>query len=96
MELAGCFDGACFADDADFDAARVCEFLFDASCDVAADDGCFFVVDDVGFDEYADFAAGLDGVAFFDAFEGEADFFDVFESFDVCFEDFASCTGSSA
>ena len=63
------FDGSCFADDADLDAAGVGEFLFDAAGDIAADDGGFFVVDDAGFDEDADFAAGLDGVALFDAFE---------------------------
>lgn len=90
------FDGSCFADDADLDAAGVGEFLFDAAGDIAADDGGFFVVDDAGFDEDADFTAGLNGIAFFDTGEGEGDFFDIFEAFDIGLEDFASCARARA
>ena len=89
-------DGSCLADDADLDASGVCEFLFDATCDIAADDGSFFIIDDAGLDEDADFTSGLNGIAFFDAGEGEGNFLDIFEPFDIGFEDFAASARAGA
>lgn len=96
LRLTGSFDGSRFADDAYFDAPGIGQFLFDAARDIAADNRRFFVVDDIGFDENADFAPGLDGITFFDALERQADFFDIFEPFDVGFEDFAARAGAGA
>jgi hypothetical protein len=88
------FDAAGFADDGDADLAGVLEVVFDAADDVAGELGGFVVGDFARLDEDAEFAARMDGEAFFDAGEGGAELFEVFDAFDVGSHGFAAGAGA--
>ena len=96
-EIAGLlreFDAAGFADDGDADLARVLQFFFDFAREAAGQCKGLFVVDLIGLDQHAEFAAGLDGEAFLDAGIGAANFFEVFDALDIGGHGFGAGAGA--
>ena len=91
LKLLGVFDAAGFADDGDADLAGVLEFVFDFADDAAGEGEGLFVVQDRRRNEDAEFATGLHGKGFFDAFEGHTNFFERFEAPDVSGHRFRTC-----
>src|SRR5690606_37488911 len=72
-----------FADDYDFDLARVLNLLLDLLDDVLHQEVGLAIVDLIRLDHDADFPAGLDGVGLFHAFEGIRYLFQGAETLDV-------------
>lgn len=81
-----------FADDDDFDLAWVFQFRFDAFDDVVHQQDTVRFIQLVRFDHDADFAAGLDGEAVFDAIERFGDFFEFRQAFQIVFQRFPAGT----
>ena len=85
-----------FADDDDFDLAWVFQFRFDAFDDVVDQQDTVRFIQLVRFDHDADFAAGLDGEAVFDAIERFGDFFEFRQAFQIVFQRFPAGTRTAA
>ena len=92
--LFGEFDAAGFADDGDADLAGVLKFFFDFAREVSGQGKGLFVIDLFGLDEDTEFAASLDGKAFFHAGIGAANFFEVFDTLDVGGHGFGARAGT--
>src|SRR5947209_5867197 len=71
--------GTRLPDDRHFDLAGIRELFLDLADDIAREAGCGEIVDLLGSDEDADFAAGLDGEAALDAGEALGDRLQVLE-----------------
>src|SRR5688572_8342755 len=78
------------ADQRHLDLAGVLHLFLDLLGDVAGDLRADFVVDELGVDDHADFAAGLDGVGLANAVEAEGKVFEVAEALHVALERLAS------
>ena len=70
----------------------VFEFVFYLLHDVPCDYSHVVIVHHIRLDHYADFAARLDRIGFFNAFELVCDLFEFRETLDVVFEIFAPCS----
>ena len=81
--------------DNNFHFAGVGELVFDRLGDVAGEFGGFAVVDRLGVDDHADFAARLHGIDLVDTGEAVGDRFEVFQAADVPVERFAASPGTS-
>lgn len=73
--LFGVFDRSSFADDVDFDDARIAHCSFDFVGDVAGKFQSGEVVDLFGLDDDADFPTGGDSIGLVDAREAGGDVF---------------------
>src|SRR5690606_39074574 len=74
------FYGAGFADDVDLDGTRVLHSGLDLRRDVAGELDGAEVIDLTWLHKDADFAAGADGVGFFDSLEAVGDVFQFFHT----------------
>src|SRR5687767_4410362 len=92
--LTGVLNGTRLADHGHFDLAGVLQLALDAPGDVFRQPDRLFVRDALALDEYADFAAGLQGKSLGDALERVGDAFEFFQAFDVGLENVAAGAGA--
>ena len=86
-------NASCLPDDSDFDLSGVVHFLFYALADVPCEHLRFRIIYFSWLDNDADFAAGLEGVARFDATELAGYFFQLVKPFQVQISSYAPCSG---
>ena len=67
----------------DLDLTRIFQLIFNALGNVAGEEYHIVIVDLFGLDHDADFAAGLDGKAFFNAFKTGGNLFKLLQTLDV-------------
>src|SRR5581483_9213727 len=92
--LLGEFDAPGFADDGDADLAGVLEIVFNFAGDGAGQRVGLVVADGAGLDHDAEFAASLEGVAFFHTSETHADALQLFDALEIRHHGFGAGAGT--